>query len=269
VPVRAPIKVNGITLSPETIAEEAQHHPARTPAAAYQEAARALVIRAVLLEEAQRRATPAAPEFVAAGKRETPDEARIRQLIEDNVAAAEPDEAACRAFYCANKMRLRSPDLFEASHILFAAPTHDREAFSAAAARAQATIHELARSPDVFEVLARERSDCESKANGGRLGQIVQGEVAPEIETALRGLEEGEVATKPVISRFGAHVVRLDRRKLGEPLPFDHVRERIALFLAEREWRRNVAEYVDGLIRQARIEGIDMFARPAGTASAA
>jgi peptidyl-prolyl cis-trans isomerase C len=263
VPVRAPIRVNGVTLSPETIAEEAQHHPAKTPAAAYQKAARALVIRALLLEEAQRCATPATPEFVAAGKRETPDEARIRRLIEDNVAVTEPDEAACRAFYCANKMRWRSPDLFEASHILSAAQAHDGETSASAAERAQATIQELARSPCAFEALARERSDCESRANGGRLGQFVRGEVAPEIEAALRGLEAGEVAAKPVISRFGAHVLRLDRRKLGEPLPFDHVRERIAGLLAEQDWRRKVAAYIDGLVRRAFIEGIDMFALPA------
>jgi peptidyl-prolyl cis-trans isomerase C len=261
--VRAPITVNCGTISAETVAEEAQHHPARTPGAAYQRAARALVIRALLLGEAQRCATPAAPELIAPGKRETLDEARIRRLIEDNVAATQPDEAACRAFYRANKMRFRSPDIFDASHILFAAPTHDREALATATARAHVSIHELARSPDLFEALARERSDCESRANGGRLGQIVGGELVPEVETALRALEEGEVAAKPVISRFGAHVLRLDRRKLGEPLPFVLVRERIAGLLAEQDWRRNVAAYIDGLVRRARIEGIDMFPVPA------
>ena len=34
-----PIKLNGVVLPPHMIAAEAQHHPARTPAAAYKAAA--------------------------------------------------------------------------------------------------------------------------------------------------------------------------------------------------------------------------------------
>ena len=59
--------------------------------------------------------------LVAPGKRETPDEARIRALIAANVPVEEADEAQCRALYDAEPARFRSPDLFEASHILFAA----------------------------------------------------------------------------------------------------------------------------------------------------
>jgi len=257
---RAPIAVNGTTLLPQAIAEEAQNHPAQTPAGAFQQAARALVIRALLLEEAQRQETPAVPELVAPGKRETPDEARVRRLIEDNVAAIEPDEPACRAFYEAHSSRFRSPDLFEASHILFAAHPHDGDGYRLAASRAEATLGELVRAPDLFDALARERSDCGSKVNGGRLGQLMQGEIAPEVEAVLRVLEEGQIAGAPVMSRFGAHIVRLDKRKLGERLPFDPLHEKIALLLAEQDWRRNVAAYIDGLIRRARIEGIDMHA---------
>ncbi len=255
---RPQIMLNGVVLPPDMIAAEAQHHPAKTPAAAFQAAARALIIRTLLLEEANRRAVATAPQCVAPGKRETDDEARIRALVEACVPAIKPDEARCRAFYDANLLRFRSPDLFEASHILFVAHPHDTEAYSAAIARAEGVIVELVREPGRFEALARELSECDSRANGGRLGQIVHGETVPEFESILERLAEGQVAPEPVQSRFGVHVLRLDARASGQPLPFDYVQARISLFLTEKAWRRDAARFIDGLVANAAIEGIEM-----------
>ena len=52
---RPSIKLNGVVLPPHMIAAEAQHHPSQTPAAAFQAAARALIIRTLLLEEGDQR----------------------------------------------------------------------------------------------------------------------------------------------------------------------------------------------------------------------
>ena len=263
---RTAITVNGVTLAPQAIAEEAQHHPARTPAKAFEAAGRALVIRHLLLEEAARCEIAAEPMLVAPGKRETPDEARIRALIAANVPVEEVDEAQCRALYDAEPARFRSPDLFEASHILFAAHPHDREAYAQAVGQARDLIAELTHAPRRFEALARELSACDSRANGGRLGQIAPGETVPEFEAVLYAMAEGAIAPEPVQSRFGAHVLRLDARARGETLPFDYVRERIAAYLSERTWRRDVARYINGLVARAEIEGLDMV-RPQETAA--
>lgn len=255
---RPSIKLNGIVLPPHMIAAEAQHHPSKTPAGAYQAAARALIVRTLLLEEVKREAITAEPEFVAPGKRELDDEARIRALMEARIPVTEPDEDQCRAFYGADPSRFRSPDLYEASHILFLAHPHDAQAYGAAVARAEAVIAELSGSPGRFEAMAREQSECNSRANGGRLGQIVRGETVPEFEMALQGLEEGQIAALPVRSRFGAHVLKLDARANGEILPFEYVREQIESYLAERQWRRDVAAYIERLVSQAEIEGVDL-----------
>jgi peptidyl-prolyl cis-trans isomerase C len=255
---RLPIKVNGVVIPAHVIAEEAQHHPARTPRLAYEAAARALVVRTLLLEEALRRGIEAEPSLVAEGKRETEDEARVRALIAHVASVSEAGEAECRALYDANPARFVSPDLFEAAHILFAARPMDKDAYADAFRRAAATISELQDAPQKFEAIARERSDCESRANGGRLGQTPRGQLVPEIEAALDALDEGETGIMPVKSRHGVHVVRLDRRARGETLPYEYVRARIAAWLAERNWRQAVARFIDGLIERAVIEGIDM-----------
>jgi peptidyl-prolyl cis-trans isomerase C len=191
---RPSIKLNGVLLPPQMIAAEAQHHPSRTPAMAYQAAARAIIIRTLLLEEAQREAITAEAELVSPGKRELDDEAKIRVLIEARIPVNEPDEAQCRAFYEADPARFRSPDLYEASHILFLAHPHDTAAYAAATAKAKAVIAELSAAPDRFETIAREQSECDSRANGGRLGQVARGETVPEFEEALRFLAEGTIS---------------------------------------------------------------------------
>lgn len=264
---RGPIKINGVLLPSHVIAAEAQHHPSQTPAAAFQAAARALIVRALLLEEADRAAIAAEPQFVAPGKRELDDEARIRALTQARVPIVEPDRSACLAEYEADPSRFRSPDLYEASHILFLAHPHDAQAYAEAVARSQAIIAELSDTPARFEAIAREQSQCDSRANGGRLGQIAQGATVPEFEKALQGLEEGQIAPVPVKSRFGAHVLRLNARARGDILPFEYVCEKIASYLAEKQWRRDVAIYIEQLVERADIEGIDMLARKKGRAA--
>ncbi len=256
--IRTPIRLNGIPLPPQMIAAEAQHHPSRTPALAYQAAARAIIIRTLLLEEAQRQSITVEAQLVSPGKRELEDEARIRALVEARIPVTEPDEAQCRTFYEADPARFRSPDLYEASHILFLAHPHDAAAYATAAAKAKAIIADLSVVPHRFETIAREQSECESRASGGRLGQIARGETVPEFEEALRLMAEGQIARGPVMSRYGVHVLRLDARAAGEPLPFEYVQERISCYLAEKAWRLDVAAYIEALIGQAQIEGIDL-----------
>jgi peptidyl-prolyl cis-trans isomerase C len=240
------------------IAAEAQHHPGRTPAAAFQAAARALIVRTLLLEEAARQEVNPAPAWVGKGKREMAEESQIRQLLESRVPVPEVEEQACLAYYEERSEHLRSPELFEASHILFAAPPGDAEGEAKAKAASLSALEELSRQPGRFEAMAQEFSDCPSKSGGGRLGQLGPGQIAPELEAVLARLEPGETAREPVKSRWGFHILRLDARKNGERLPFGYVRDKIAAHLGERQWRRDVAAFIETLVARAQIEGLDM-----------
>ncbi|MFY8113488.1 MAG: peptidylprolyl isomerase, partial [Rhabdaerophilum sp.] len=74
------VTVNGVTIPREAIARETQNHPASKPIEAWQAAARALVIRELLLQEATRLEIVAVPLSDGEGRRETDEEARIRAL---------------------------------------------------------------------------------------------------------------------------------------------------------------------------------------------
>jgi peptidyl-prolyl cis-trans isomerase C len=252
------VSVNGVVVARATIAREAQHHPAPKPILAWQAAARALVLRELLLQEARRVAIAAEPAVDAQGRRETEDEALIRTLAEREVAVPEADEASCRRYYEQNRRRFRSADIYEASHILFAAHANDRAAFGQAQQDAAAALAELAQHPERFADLARAQSACPSGAQGGNLGQITAGQTTPEFEQALRALAPGALSASPVVTRYGVHIIRLERKIDGRPLPFEFVGERIAAYLTERTRRTATAQYIARLVSRAQITGIEL-----------
>jgi len=252
------VSVNGVSIGRGAIVREMQHHPAEKPIAAWQQAARALVIRELLLQRARHLGVTPEPITDHDGRRETDDEAVMRALIEREVKVPEPDDETCRRFYARNQGRFRSPDIFEASHILFAALPAEREVYAQARADASAVLATLLDNPDSFATLARAYSRCPSAAQGGNLGQITAGQTTPEFERALLALTPGAMCAEPVVTRYGFHIIRLDRKHDGKPLPYEAVADRIADYLRESVRRRADAQYIARLVTAAQIEGVDL-----------
>jgi peptidyl-prolyl cis-trans isomerase C len=251
-----PVSVNGVAIARDAIQREMQHHPAQKPIAAWQQAASALVIRELLLQRARHLGITPEPLSDADGRRETDDEAIMRALVEREVTIPEPDDETCRRYYERNRERFCSPDIYEASHILFAALPADRAAYAQARADAAAVLATLQESPDGFATLARAYSRCPSGAQDGNLGQVTRGQTTPEFERALLALAPGELCAEPVATRYGFHIIRLDRKHEGRTLPYEAVAERIADYLRESVLRRADAQYVARLVSAAQITGL-------------
>ena len=60
------------------------------------------------------------------------------------------------------------------------------------------------------------------------------------------------------------HIIALDRKVPGERLPFDLVRERIAVWLEAAAWSKAVAQYITILAGAAQIEGYQPADRATG-----
>lgn len=254
------VSVNGVAITRAAIAQEIQNHPAPTQLEAWTAAAGALAIRELLLQEARRLGMKVEPMADEAGRRETDEEALVRALVDEEVVTPTADESACRRYYEQNPRRFRSADLFEVSHILLAAAPGDREARARARTQANALIVQIRQVPAQFSILAQQFSSCPSGEVGGSLGQIGPGQTVPEFERALGSMPIGVVHSMPVESRYGFHVVLVNRREEGRQLPFEAVRERIGDYLDERVRRTAVRHYISILAGRAVIEGIDLGA---------
>lgn len=252
------VMVNGCEIEPGLIAAEMQNHPATDAEQAWKEAARALTLRQLLLDEADRLGIVVVELADAEGRTLAADDARIEALLEQEVQCPQADDAVTRRFYDQHSERFTSSTLVEAEHILFAASPDDSLAYSLATGDARTTIRMLKAEPGRFAELALKQSACPSKEQGGNLGQIGPGQTVKEFEDVLFALDEGMLHPEPVKTRFGVHVIRAGCRVEGQKLPFELVQEKIAQYLEEASWRRAVSQYLSILASQAKIEGIEV-----------
>lgn len=246
------IRVNGVAIEPNAMAQELQYHPADEQSEAMFLAVQALVIRELLEQRCQ-----ALGLQVEAGAGESQEEAAIRSLIELEVPVAAPDEAACEHFYASNLPRFVSAPLLAARHILLACTPEDAEARSVAREQGQALLLELQQNPARFSELALAHSACPSKEQGGALGQLSKGQTVPEFERQLFRQPQGLVS-QPLESRYGFHLVFVDQRLDGVQLPYTAVASSIRSELYQRVWQKAVAQYLQTLVEAADIEGIHL-----------
>lgn len=259
----APIFVNDVAIPESAIAQEAQNHRAASGAEARAAAASALVIRELLLRRARDLNLRPEPQEDGDGRVESDEAALARQVLDLEAPAAEPSDDECRRAYDASPDRYSSPEHYEASHILFAAEANDAVASAHARARAVEAIQAIADGAS-FPSLARAHSDCPTANDGGALGLLCRGDLDHDLEDILLMLAPGRVAPSPVRTRFGWHVLRLDRHAPSRRLPFEMVLPAVRRMLRERARMGAAAQYIEGLAKDARIEGISLSIRRDG-----
>ncbi|MCU7247471.1 peptidylprolyl isomerase [Pseudomonas koreensis] len=244
------ISVNEVEITPQAMAQELQYHPAENREEAVYLAARALVIRELLQ---QRIAELGLALEIGAGENE--EEAATRLLLEREVQVPECDEDTTRRYYESNRGRFHSAPLLAVRHILLECAPDDAEARALAHVQAEILLQRLDEFPGSFAELALKYSACPSKAQGGSLGQISKGQTVPELERQLFTLAPG-LASKPLESRYGWHVVSVDQRVEGAQLPYEAVATAIRTQLQQGVWQKALVQYLQTLIGAADIRGI-------------
>ena len=182
----------------------------------------------------------------------------IEDLLAREVETPEPTEQELRRYYDAHPLEFHSDDLVYARHILFqVTPSVNVPQIRA---RAEQTLNALLKEPDRFAEMARELSNCPSGQQGGNLGQLGRGDTVPEFERALFRLGAAGLLRDVVKTRFGFHIVAVDKYVPVEKLPFEVVRERIADRLRSSVQERALRQYVSVLAGAAVVEGAELDA---------
>jgi peptidyl-prolyl cis-trans isomerase C len=188
------------------------------------------------------------------------DEAAVDEAIEEllarEMAIPSPTEDECRRYYEANPQKFQNGDLVHASHILFQVTPAVR--IPEIRTKAERTLNDLLCNPERFAAVAAEFSNCPSGQQGGNLGQIGRGEMIPEFERALFRLGPTGLLRELVKTRYGFHIVMIDKRIPGTKVPFDIVRDRIAEQLRAAVEEKAMRQYVSILAGRASIEGVEL-----------
>ncbi|NMX93662.1 MULTISPECIES: peptidylprolyl isomerase [unclassified Pseudomonas] len=244
------VSVNGVQIAPEAMAQELQYHPAESREEAVFLAARALVIRELLQQRIRELGV-----LLEVGAGENEEEAATRLLLEREVKVPDCDEATCVRYFESNRGRFHSAPLLAVRHILLECAPDDAEARHQALSQAEVLVLSLEESHGAFAELALKYSACPSKAQGGSLGQVSKGQTVPELERQLFTLAPG-LASKPLESRYGWHVICVDQRIEGQPLPYEAVATAIRTQLQQGVWQKALVQYLQTLIGAADVRGI-------------
>ncbi|MDY0191258.1 MAG: peptidylprolyl isomerase [Desulfuromonas sp.] len=245
------VRVNGVEISSTAIAQEMQYHPADSQREVVFLAAQALVLQELLKQRAANINLA-----VNVQDAESLEEATTRCLLDHEISTPSIGDAELETFYHHNPRSFTTPPLVSAKHILIAADPEDDAERSTQQEIAANIIEQLQAGAD-FSLMALTHSACPSKQQQGSLGQLSRGQTVPEFERQLLRLPLG-LATQPIESRYGFHIVVVEQRVEGELLPFHIVKERIAAQLSQRVWQKSVTHYLQMLVGEATVEGITL-----------
>lgn len=184
----------------------------------------------------------------------------IERLLAEEISVPSPSEPECRRYYEAHPKEFQTGEIVHVRHILF--QVTPSVPVAQLRAKAEQVVNELLREPTRFAAMARELSNCPSGQQGGNLGQITRGDTVPEFEAALFKIGPTGILRELIKTRYGFHIVAIDRRIPGQTVPFEAVHGKIAERLKATVEQRAVRQYVSFLAGQAEITGVDLNAAP-------
>jgi len=152
-----------------------------------------------------------------------------------------------------NRDKLEVGLSFEARHILFLPAPPQGEAEWGAAGRKAEQVYVLLNQGQEFSELAQKYSEDASGKDGGSLGTLKRGELAPDIEEAILKLQPGRYSG-PFRSKVGYHLFRLDSREslTGEALA--QSRNQIRDILYRQKYDSRMQEWLAEIRQRAVID---------------
>lgn len=144
---------------------------------------------------------------------------------------------------------LNKPESVTASHILLKCTDEDSEAKKAEIIK----LRERILAGEKFADVAKEKSDCPSKANGGSLGEFGRGQMVPEFEVASFSQEIGKVG-EPVKTQYGWHIILVEARSEGGKITFDEVKDNLKQSLKMQKESAAVEAVIEKIKKEANIQ---------------
>ncbi len=193
-----------------------------------------MIEQELMLQQARKMNVSEKPDFK--DQLENAKRALMLNFVVLDVMERELTEEKLQKAYMDAKPELAQP-MVKARHILVESE-----------AEANKLIAELNKGAD-FEKLATEHSKGPSAPRGGDLGWFAAGDMVPTFSEAAFAMKEGEISGKPVQTRFGWHVIKVEERNENAMPPFEEVEGQ----LREQLSQKVLSDYIDNLKRKSTI----------------
>ncbi len=163
-------------------------------------------------------------------------------------------EEKLREFYDNGKKNFRRDALVQVSQIFLSLQKgSDPQTIQATLDKANALRDRLLQGED-FATLARRYSQSrEANESNGSLGFIKKGYMPASFESVAFSLEKNEIS-KPVLTQFGYHIIKVTDKLPERIAPYEEVKEFIRKYLQEREIVQNTLTHIKKLRDEAEVK---------------
>lgn len=186
----------------------------------------------------------------------------------------DPTDADAKKYYDEFPARFEQPEMVRASHILIG--TMDPETKSplteekkAAKRKIAEDLLKRAKAGEDFAKLAKEFSEDPGSRDKGGEYKFPRGQMVPEFESTAFGLATNQISDI-VTTQFGFHIIKLNEKiparkiTLEESLEGVKVSDRVKDELKKQQLEKVLADYVDKIIKDAKVEVLDEKLKQAG-----
>lgn len=139
----------------------------------------------------------------------------LRESYFDKKIKTSVSEAAARTFFNDKIKTMKPEEEVTARHILVETEEEARD-----------LLEQIRRGADFGKVAGKHSRDPGSRANGGQLGAFTRGQMVPSFEKAAFTVAIGEIS-EPVQSRFGWHLIKVEKRGQKPKPKFEDVKQQI------------------------------------------
>lgn len=194
-----------------------------------------IITRDLLYQQAVAKGLDKEPDVALAIEQETHN-LLAQVAIQDLLRSRQPTETELKAAYDDHVKKMGKTE-YHAKHILV--KTQDE---------AKSIIAQLDKGAD-FSALAKQKSIGPSAKNGGDLGWFTPDDMVKPFAEATMALKKGSYSKKPVHTRFGWHVIKLEDTREIKPPPYDDMKDQLV-----NSWRNKmIQDYLDKLRSGAKI----------------
>jgi peptidyl-prolyl cis-trans isomerase SurA len=183
-------------------------------------------------------------------KKRLRDGLKVSKLIRRKVTLrVSVTEAEINQYLDENRAKLETDLSFHARHILITPEADSDVGWESARIKAEMLRTQLQDGAD-FTELAKQHSRDATAKDGGDLGTLKRGELAPDVEVELLALGTGQIS-RPVKSPLGYHLFRLESK---DSLQAASIRQQIRDILFRQQYESRLDVWLKEIKQRAIIE---------------
>jgi peptidyl-prolyl cis-trans isomerase SurA len=156
-----------------------------------------------------------------------------------------------RERYDREKEKYRLPERAHLRAIIVTKP--DDPAIAAAAQKRVEQIAQDARLAPDFAKFASAVPENAMKEKGGDMGDVVRGELLPDLDKAVFNAQSGAILG-PIPTKSGWHIIKVEQRLPSEIPAFESIKDKLRKEGSEETFARDYKAYIDRLRKDAYIE---------------